>query len=172
MSISSNVVAARKKSGFTQQELADKANITVRTLQRIETGRVTPRVFTVKAIATALNMEFEELQDQDASLHQLKTVQLSCFSYLVIPYVHFLIPVYVLKRHPDINKESKLKARKMIQQQILWLISTHLTLLITLIYNLIVVRFNASYAVVSYFIPFVIFYLANTLFIIYKYNRL
>lgn len=74
MSISSNVVAARKKSGFTQQELADKANITVRTLQRIETGRVSPRVFTVKAIATALNMEFEELQDQDASLHQLKMV--------------------------------------------------------------------------------------------------
>lgn len=46
----------RKAKGFTQEELAEKCNINVRTLQRIESGEVTPRSYTAKVIFAALDL--------------------------------------------------------------------------------------------------------------------
>ena len=40
----------RKSKGLTQDELVIICNLSVRTLQRIESGEVTPRSYTVKAI--------------------------------------------------------------------------------------------------------------------------
>lgn len=49
----------RKVKGFTQEELVEKCNLNVRTLQRIEAGEVTPRTSTIKLIFEALEIEFE-----------------------------------------------------------------------------------------------------------------
>ncbi|SNR94934.1 Helix-turn-helix [Belliella buryatensis] len=49
----------RKAKGMTQEELVEKCNINVRTIQRIEAGEVTPRSYTVKAILEALGVENE-----------------------------------------------------------------------------------------------------------------
>lgn len=51
----------RIKKGLTQEELADKTEISVRTIQRIESGDVDPRIFTLQSIADALGIEYEEL---------------------------------------------------------------------------------------------------------------
>lgn len=52
----------RNEKGFTQEELVDKCNISVRTIQRIEAGEVTPRSFTVKTILAALDYNFENIK--------------------------------------------------------------------------------------------------------------
>lgn len=49
------IAELRKAKGFTQEELVEKCNLNVRTLQRIESGEVTPRTYTVKMIFTALD---------------------------------------------------------------------------------------------------------------------
>ncbi len=49
----------RKSKGFTQEELVEKCNLSVRTLQRIEAGEVTPRIYTVKLILEVLELDFE-----------------------------------------------------------------------------------------------------------------
>ena len=49
----------RKDKGLTQEELVAKCNLSVRTLQRIEAGEVTPRPITVKLIFEALGVSFE-----------------------------------------------------------------------------------------------------------------
>lgn len=49
------IVELRKAKGFTQEELVEKCNLNVRTLQRIESGEVTPRSFTLKLIFVALD---------------------------------------------------------------------------------------------------------------------
>jgi transcriptional regulator with XRE-family HTH domain/ketosteroid isomerase-like protein len=49
------IVELRKSKGLTQEELVEKCNLNVRTLQRIESGEVTPRSFTIKTIFTALD---------------------------------------------------------------------------------------------------------------------
>jgi transcriptional regulator with XRE-family HTH domain len=49
----------RKARGLTQEELALKCNLDVRTLQRIESAQVMPRAYNVKLIFEALGIEYE-----------------------------------------------------------------------------------------------------------------
>jgi len=52
------IAELRKAKGFTQDELVEKCNLSVRTLQRIESGDVTPRSYTIKIIFAALDYTF------------------------------------------------------------------------------------------------------------------
>ena len=54
------IAELRILKGFTQEELVQKCNINVRTIQRIESGVVTPRSFTLKLIFSSLDYEIEE----------------------------------------------------------------------------------------------------------------
>lgn len=53
----------RKQKGLTQEELVEQCNINVRTLQRIKSGEVSPRSYTVKTILSALDYDYESLQE-------------------------------------------------------------------------------------------------------------
>lgn len=55
----------RKAKGMTQEELVEKCNISVRTIQRIETGEVTPRSYTVRTILTALDYDLSQIKDDE-----------------------------------------------------------------------------------------------------------
>lgn len=48
------IAELRRAKGLTQEELVETCNLNVRTLQRIESGEVTPRSYTVKIIFSAL----------------------------------------------------------------------------------------------------------------------
>jgi len=48
----------RIKKGMTQEELADKTEVSARTIQRIENGDVDPRAYTLQMIAKALDVDF------------------------------------------------------------------------------------------------------------------
>lgn len=48
----------RKQKGITQEELVAKCNVTVRTIQRIESGEVTPRPSTLRLIVEALEYDW------------------------------------------------------------------------------------------------------------------
>ena len=54
------IVELRKAKGLTQDELVAICNLSVRTLQRIESGEVMPRSFTIKAIFFALDYNIYE----------------------------------------------------------------------------------------------------------------
>jgi FMN phosphatase YigB (HAD superfamily)/DNA-binding XRE family transcriptional regulator len=52
----------RQQSGFTQQGLCQKANLSYSTLAKIERGAIkSPSIFTIQSIATALNIGLDEL---------------------------------------------------------------------------------------------------------------
>src|SRR5688572_33500822 len=59
------ITELRKSKGWTQEELVEKCNISVRTIQRIESGEVTPRSYTVKTILAALDHDFKEVTVDD-----------------------------------------------------------------------------------------------------------
>jgi transcriptional regulator with XRE-family HTH domain len=59
----------RTSKGLTQEELVEKCNISVRTIQRIESGEVTPRSYTIKTILAALDYDLSKMSDdKDNSL--------------------------------------------------------------------------------------------------------
>ena len=51
----------RKQKGLTQEELVEKCNITVRTIQRIEAGETSPRSYTIKTLLNAMGYEYEKV---------------------------------------------------------------------------------------------------------------
>jgi transcriptional regulator with XRE-family HTH domain len=51
------IAKLRKELGLTQEELVEKCNLSVRTLQRIEAGEVTPRSYTIRLIFAALGQD-------------------------------------------------------------------------------------------------------------------
>lgn len=58
----------RKAKGFTQEELVQKCQLNVRTLQRIENGEVMPRAYTIRAIFNALDYDYsKDLVDLEKS---------------------------------------------------------------------------------------------------------
>jgi len=52
------IAELRKQKGLTQEELVNECNLSVRTLQRIEAGKVTPRSYTIKRIFEVLDYDF------------------------------------------------------------------------------------------------------------------
>lgn len=60
MDFSVKLTDARKAEGLTQEEVAEKCNLNVRTIQRIESRQVQPRPQTVRLIAEALEIDLSE----------------------------------------------------------------------------------------------------------------
>ncbi len=103
------ILDLRKQKGLTQEELVEKCNISVRTIQRIEAGEVTPRSYTVKTILAALGYEFNSLKGlsqeenrdflEDLKEEQpekvsraIKTISIACISgilYFLLGFVEF-----------------------------------------------------------------------------------
>lgn len=174
MKLHLRIIQARQQKGLTQEELAELAGVSARTIQRIESGDSIPRSFTLKAIASALGKSFEELINEEQPVpvvksapitddqHFLKMLNLSCFSYILIPYVHFLIPRYILKKETSLSNETILFSRKLIRQQVSWVVIFHLSFIVTLAYNLLLVKmFGRRDLVIHYLWPFFIMYLVN-----------
>lgn len=60
-SIGSNLIYQRKLKGYSQEELSEKTQVTIRTIQRIEKGDVNPHLQTTKLLAAALEIEVDDL---------------------------------------------------------------------------------------------------------------
>lgn len=61
------IAELRKAKGLTQEELVDICNLNVRTLQRIESGEVTPRAYTLRTIFSALEVNAGESMGMGAT---------------------------------------------------------------------------------------------------------
>ena len=59
------ITELRKAKGLTQEELVEKCNISVRTIQRIESGEVTPRSYTIKTILAALDYDLNTIREEE-----------------------------------------------------------------------------------------------------------
>lgn len=67
------IAELRKAKGMTQEELVDICNLNVRTLQRIESGEVTPRAYTLRMIFSALDLSLPDSLDVSASGNSLSS---------------------------------------------------------------------------------------------------
>lgn len=59
--LGNRLVSLRKEQNLTQEELVERSHVSVRTIQRIESGEVIPRLSTIKIIAKALSVDFESI---------------------------------------------------------------------------------------------------------------
>lgn len=176
------IAEIRKQKGFTQEELADRSQITVRTIQRMEAGANTPQSFTLKAIAKALEVDYEMLLSREEPAVQPATgdirhfmilFNISCFSYIVVPWVHCLVPMYILKKRKGLPAEAVQYCRTIIRRQVYWVIFLHLALLCVLGYNYILVSVRGSKeGAIAYIWPFLLMYFTNALIILLQHRKI
>ena len=76
------ILALRIERGLTQEELVEKCNISVRTIQRIENGEVSPRSYTIKSILAALDAELDKAPHPKSNFFD--TVILSSQRFMLI----------------------------------------------------------------------------------------
>ena len=93
----------RKEKDLTQEELVDACNVSIRTIQRIEAGEVTPRTSTIKIILAALDEDisiFKHSTDQLYTDHQLaksatwlKIAWISGIVYFIVGFPEALLDI-------------------------------------------------------------------------------
>lgn len=92
MEFRNRLIKERNSKGLTQEELAEKCNVNVRTIQRIESGRVQPRAHTIKVISETLGFDFfSSIENNEHSiiwqikdLFNLKTQKMKKVSILTL----------------------------------------------------------------------------------------
>lgn len=90
----------RKAKGLTQEELVEKCNISVRTIQRIEAGEVTPRSYTIKSILDVLEYDFSSIIKAESTKHHSKFLKLAWIFgivYFVVGFFEFAAEYYRLE---------------------------------------------------------------------------
>jgi len=79
------VAELRAEKGITQEYLAENCEVSARTIQRIESGEVEPRAFTLNSLSNILGFDFNQDQTQNETLW-LTILHLSCvFSNIIVP---------------------------------------------------------------------------------------
>lgn len=131
----SKLKAIREFQNLTQEELSEKSGISVRTIQRIETGK-DPKGYTLRVLAKALAVKESELRTQeieeesgkstqkqaeDAVLINysfLKLINLSSILFIVLPPLNIIVPFVLAK----MMKQKNTLTKQLISVQILWTI--------------------------------------------------
>ena len=120
----------RQVKGLTQEELADRTNINLRTIQRIENGENKPRLNTVRSLAGELGLELDALTEyltisrkksvgdlvaEGLFLLILNFVLMGIFGYLTLDsdanlnskfaaiLLSFLIPIFIVYQTKNLN---------------------------------------------------------------------
>ncbi|ARN70308.1 hypothetical protein BST91_00875 [Nonlabens tegetincola] len=75
------IAQLRKEKGLTQEELVERCNINVRTIQRIEAGEVSPRSYTIKNILEVLGKSFDEVYSGTKEGQTSNEVESSAMKY-------------------------------------------------------------------------------------------
>ncbi len=107
----------REKRNLTQEELAEKSGISVRTIQRIEAG-TPPKGYTLKALSVALGVEEDDLKEDiiittpeasdELSPVRLKLINLSSLPVAFLPGANILAPLLVMlimKKYTPLSRQ-------------------------------------------------------------------
>ena len=112
--IAKKIIHYRKLKGITQEALSELTGLNVRTIQRIESGEVDPRLYTLKSIADALSVSLEELLPEPTQheLNQIAVLHITPAGFFLFPVVgNVLLPFifWMLKREEinGINRHGK-----------------------------------------------------------------
>lgn len=143
--IGEKVSQIRKEKAWSQEDLAERSGLSVRTIQRIEKNGSKPRPFTVQTLASALDVEVTTLLSKEKQRGQapaidfsiLRQINLAVFVHVVLPLGNIFLPLIIWRK----NRESALVKEvgsKIITVQILWTLTTLLLLILTPLVSLLI----------------------------------
>jgi transcriptional regulator with XRE-family HTH domain len=132
----------REKQHLTQQELSENSGVSVRTIQRIESG-TNPKGQTLKMLAASLQVKDEELlENPDSSRKEVKPslakiINLSSLPVTVFPPANILLPLLIM----FVAKKFTPLTRQIVSLQIFWSVCA---LIIFMLFNFLKSSFGWS----------------------------
>lgn len=102
--LGTRIAELRNQKGITQKELADACNIDIRTIQRIETGKVLPRMYTIRLLAAALGTDINYFNGDTAFTDQAPTENVLKWSFiagLIFSLNYIPVVLNILTLSPD-----------------------------------------------------------------------
>jgi uncharacterized Tic20 family protein/DNA-binding Xre family transcriptional regulator len=103
--LGSKVAELRQQKGLTQEQLAERCEVSPRTIQRIESGEVDPRAYTLHCLGTVLEFDFGEENTANENLW-LAALHLSSVVCLVV--VPLLLWSWKKNRSYKIDQQGRL----------------------------------------------------------------
>ena len=128
---SQNVKDLRNKQGLTQEQLAEKSGLSLRTIQRIEGGEVTPRSDTIIMLSNTFGVSPAELADWSLKEDRgyLALLNLSSLCFLLFPVLGIILPLVLWTSKKDKIQRLDECARNVINFQITWILVLFLVII-------------------------------------------
>ena len=131
----------RGKKGYSQEELAEMSRLSLRTIQRMESGEASPRGDTIRRIAAALSVPPDELMnwDYDKHVNTVLLMSLTQLGFLAFPVLSVLLPLVFWIKEKNRIKDVYLLGLSILNFQISWNIlffgATAVAILVILLRN-------------------------------------
>ena len=119
---SKKIKELRIEKGFSQEELAEKTGLSLRTVQRIENGATFPRGDSLKRIASALNIEAEQFitpaKEKDENI--ITILNLSQLGFILFPPLGIIVPLYLWIKKRNLVDNVDYVGKSILNFQISW----------------------------------------------------
>ncbi|WP_114939142.1 helix-turn-helix domain-containing protein [Mucilaginibacter endophyticus] len=130
-SLGKKIKDLRNRKGLSQEALAEQAQISLRTVQRIESDETEARGDTLKRLAFTLDTNIEYLTQitdnfngsipgYDKSL--LIRINLSTLSFILFPPLGIIIPLVLRRLNKSLLPSENKSVKRLINIQICWLV--------------------------------------------------
>lgn len=123
--LSKKVKELRIRKGFSQEELAEKSGLSLRTIQRIENGETDPRGDSLQRLSAAFDVQPNDLIEwntrEDTSA--LEVLNLSSLAFLVFPLFGIVVPLIVWTGKKNQIKGFDKLAKEILTFQIIWCVA-------------------------------------------------
>ena len=117
----------RTSKGLSQEELAQQAGISLRTVQRIENDEAEPRGDTLIRLAAVLNVKPEELAEAEkpepGNKNHIALLNLSALAFIAFPLLGVLVPLMLWSFNKGKMKNIDEAGKKLLNFQISWCIA-------------------------------------------------
>jgi len=160
----------REQKGYTQSDLADQTGLSLRTIQRIESGETIPKGHTLQVLAEIVGINPSEFINDDSEvtaehIERLKLINLSALTVILIPFGNIGFPLMIWKRA---------KGDRIINQASKYIINFQITWSLVLSFLLVVSPFVQKFFQLPFSLIIVILVLAYCFNVgmIFKFSRL
>ena len=112
----------RMAKGYSQEELAERSKLNIRTIQRVENNETEPRGKTLQLICTALGTSTEKILDFGSQKDKIFMIyyHLSVLVSMAIPFGNLILPFILWVTQKDRIKDLKQTGKPLLNFQIVW----------------------------------------------------
>lgn len=170
--IGEKIKQIRQSKGLSQEELAEKANVNLRTVQRLENNINVPRGQTLVLLCNALGVELENIAEYGKKKDSgfLTVFYLSILSFLVMPFGNIIVPFMLWLMKKDKITGFYKKGKRVILIQTLWTIVS-MGLLIMFFFKMIHTQGNFYWRLIYLYLLLVLVNLGYAIYSAVKTHR-